>query len=107
MRITIKATHIEMTDALKEYIEIRLRSLEDLIRKWDLEGLVEARVEVERTTRHHHKGNVYRAEVHMNVPRELIRAEHEAEDIRLAIDVVRGELHRQIVSYNDRHQHEL
>ena len=77
MKINIKSTHLDLTPALKEYIEEKIGSLAKFLKRWDPEGVVEAYVEVARTTKHHHKGNVFRAETDLRVPGKVLRAEDE------------------------------
>ena len=86
MKITIKSTGLELTQPLRDYIENRLWSLNKFVDKWDLEGAVVANVEVEKTTFHHQKGDIYRAEINLQLPGQLLRAEAENKDIRAAID---------------------
>lgn len=104
MRIVIKATNVELTAPLKEYIEQKLWSLNKFIDKLDLEGAVLARVEVGRTTAHHHKGDVYRAEVNLDLSKEVLRASSENWDIRLAVNQVKDDLQREIKKYNSLHR---
>ncbi|MFH1759047.1 MAG: ribosome-associated translation inhibitor RaiA [Patescibacteria group bacterium] len=104
MIVNIKATRIELTPALKEYIEIKFLTLEKLIQRWELESVVEARVEVARLNQHHHKGDVFRCEVNLHLPVDTIRAEAEEWDIRVAIDQVRHKLQRELTDFNERHK---
>ena len=54
--------------------------------------LVEAFVEISRTTNHHRHGNVFKAEVNIKIGGHMVRAEKEDFDVRAAIDLVREEL---------------
>lgn len=56
MRIEINAVRLELTGALKEYIESKLGSVERLIKKFEEYGELIAFVEISRTTRHHRQG---------------------------------------------------
>lgn len=103
MKILIKATKLDLTSALKSYLEEKIWSLNKLVDKWDLEGAVVARVELGRTTVHHHKGDVFRAEINLNLPGQVLRVEAEEWDIRVAIDRVKNELQREIKKYNALH----
>ena len=96
MNINIKATNIDLTTALREYVEEKIGSLEKFVSRWNAEGGVSVAGEVARTTQHHHKGDVFRAEVNLKIPHGLLRAEHEGPDIRLAIDRVRDILQIEI-----------
>lgn len=101
MKITIKATAVDLTPALKEYIEEKIGSLAKFLTRFDAEGAVGARVEVGRTTRHHHKGLVFRAEVNIDVPGKVLRAETEDSDIRAAIDKAKDKLKREAEKYKE------
>jgi ribosomal subunit interface protein len=56
MNIAIKATHLDLTPAIKEYAEEKVGNLEKFIQP------IEAKIELERD-RKHHSGEVFRAEV--------------------------------------------
>jgi len=49
-------------------------------------------VELAKTTNHHQKGRIYRAEVNVQVPGEMLRAEHIDDDLYKAIDMVHDEM---------------
>ena len=102
MKTHIKATKLDITPALKEYIEEKIGSLEKFIKTYDAEGGVEMWIEVGRTTLHHHKGDVFRAEADIRLPGKVLRAEDEDSDVRVAIDRVRDKLKREIEKYKDR-----
>lgn len=100
MTLNIKATNIELTFALKEYVGRKIGALDRFLRRWEAEGDIEAWVEVGRTTRHHHKGDVFRAEVTIRMPgRKVLRAQEFQEDVRAAIDGVEDKLKREIEKY--------
>jgi ribosomal subunit interface protein len=96
---TIKATNILLTPALKIYIEEKLGALERFVKRWEKESDIKIHVEVGRTTRHHHKGDVFRAEANILLPGTMLRAEDEDFDIHVAIDRVRDRLKREIRKY--------
>ena len=99
MKINIKATGIELTPALKEYVEEKIGLIAKFVKRWDLEGGVEVWVEVGRTTQHHHKGDVFRAEADLRLPGKVLRAEDADSDVRVAVDRVRNKLEREIEKY--------
>ena len=98
MKIIIKATNFELTPSIKEYIEIKIGSLEKFIKA----SFYEAWVEVGKTTHHHHKGQVFRAEVQLKLPGKGLRVESLKEDIHLAIDEVKDELQRELKQYQEK-----
>ena len=96
MIIKFKATKIDLTPAIKEYIEIKIGSLDKFIKKFEIKGEIEVSVEIARTTRHHHKGDIFYAEVNMRLGKTLLRAEDADWDIRVAIDKVKNRLGEEI-----------
>ncbi|MBI1908280.1 ribosome-associated translation inhibitor RaiA [Candidatus Uhrbacteria bacterium] len=98
--ISLKATNIELTDAITKYVEEKVGSLEKLVQ--DFEPAAELSVEVGKTTRHHAKGPYLSAEMMLQIPGELLRATEEAEDLYAAIDLARDALRRQIIERKER-----
>ena len=102
MKISIKATNIELTAPLKEYIEEKIGGLERFLKRVDGDT-VAVQIEVGRESKHHQKGDVYRAEANMELPNGMLRAEVSDWDARVAIDSVRDKLSREIEKYLDKH----
>lgn len=57
---------------------------------------VEAWVEVGKESRHHKKGDIFRAECQMRFPGKSLRSTAQREDLKLAITEVKDELQRQL-----------
>lgn len=93
MEIKIKTTNFSLTLAIKTYLESKLNSLNKFL---PYDESVFADVELAKTTRHHQKGDIFKAEVNLKIPKHLIRAVAEEWDLRAAIDTVRDELQREI-----------
>ena len=74
MKITLEAAGIELTPALKTYVENKLGLLSKMVEKLEGKGETEIVVEVSRTTKHHHKGLVFRATGNLKFGKTLIRA---------------------------------
>ncbi|MDP3052478.1 MAG: ribosome-associated translation inhibitor RaiA [bacterium] len=102
MKINIKAINLDLTPALNQYIEDKIGSLSKFLKNYEIESEIQARVEVARTTRHHHSGNVFKAEVNLDLPKKILRSVAEKEDIRLAINKVRDELQQEIKKHNQK-----
>lgn len=90
MNIQITSKNIEMTEAIRSYIEKRIGSLEKF-----LNTIQEAHVEIERN-QHHKKGYVFQIAVNMPLAHGFVRATDVQEDMYVAIDVVKEELERQL-----------
>ncbi|HDQ22776.1 MAG TPA: ribosome-associated translation inhibitor RaiA [Candidatus Uhrbacteria bacterium] len=98
MQIHIKGTNLELTDAIKNYAHEKISSLEKFY-----DGVLIARVEVGVTTKHHQKGNIFRAEANLEVPQKYnLRAEAEKEDLYMAINEVKDDLQRQIKKFKEK-----
>ena len=104
MKIIIKTTDLDLTPSLKEYVDRKIGDLEKFFQKSGKENngfekgkpSREAWVELERTTRHHYKGKVFRAECQIRLPGKSLRSESVKENIYLAVDEVKDELQREI-----------
>lgn len=89
-----------MTPALRQYIEAKVvKPVEKLVKR-DTAALLD--LEFSRTTRHHRKGKVFRAEANLSFGKSLVRAEAEEEDVRVACDVLKEELGREIGSFKEK-----
>ena len=98
MRVIFKRTKTALTSALKKYLDEKLVcSLEKIIRD---DALLE--IEFERTTQHHQKGKVWRAEANLTFGKRLIRAEASGEDPREAIDLLEDELIREVKTFKNK-----
>ncbi len=101
MKIDIKASHLDLTPALREYIEMKVGSLEKFLKRWETEGEVEVWVEIDRTSNHHHKGDVFRAVIDIRLPNKALRATEVHEDIRAAIDRAKDVMRQEIGKHKD------
>lgn len=92
MKITFKGKHIEVTDAMREYIEKKLNKID---RHFDhiLEVIVTLSVEKNRQI----------VEATLQARRALIRAEEETDDMYASIDKVADKLERQIQKYKEKY----
>lgn len=110
MKINIKGTNLDLTPSIYEYIERKIGELDKFIEHVggaaDREGgtsTVEAFVEVGRTSRHHKKGDVYRAEAQIRMPHvKGVRAVAETSDLYQSIDEVKNELQRQLKQHSEK-----
>ncbi|MCK5044746.1 ribosome-associated translation inhibitor RaiA [Candidatus Parcubacteria bacterium] len=111
MKIIIKTEKIELTPAIKEFIEEKIGGLEKFVtllqeeEKDYFEGRkpkIEALVEVGKTTLHHKKGPFFRAECQIVHLKKSIRATAKSEDLRQAIVEVKDELQIQLKKYKEK-----
>lgn len=88
MTINIQATGVEMTDAIKQYVEDKVSSFETFF-----DNIIKVDVDVGMRSHHHNKGKIYYAEVNVHVPsKNLIRVTKDAEDLYKAIDKVKDHM---------------
>lgn len=99
MQLNIKATNLELTPELKAYVQLKMDMLDKYMGKLKV---INARVEVEKTTNHHLKGEIYRTEVNLAVAGDLLRVEKTEKDLYKAIDKVKDHLELVIKKYKDK-----
>lgn len=91
--IQIYSPNLKLTDDIKEHIRRELKNLEKFHDGRIAPGI---KVEVGRTTAHHKKGKMYRAEINLPAFGRMLRAEEAAENIHTAINIIKEEIERQI-----------
>ena len=98
MKIKIKATNLELTPAIKEYVETKMTMLNKY-----LSGItpVLCEFEVSLTTNHHLKGEIFRAEANLSFPGQMLRVEKTEKDLYKAIDKVKDHLGPMIKKYKE------
>ena len=101
MKINIKATGIELTPAISNYVEKRVSAIAKYLPAGS--DLV-VQTEVGKSTRHHKAGNVFRAEVHVTGNGLDHYAVSEMDDLYAAIDTVRDEIVHNITQSKGRRE---
>lgn len=96
MRVEINCSRIDLTDALKKYAETKIKSVERLVKRFELQGELIAFVEISKISRHHKQGDVYYAEITMKMPEKTIRIEKTHESIQGAIDQLKDTLKEEV-----------
>ncbi len=96
MNIKIRSKNFELTPAIDDYVSKKISTLEKFL---IVKSGVLCEVEIGRTTLHHKSGDIFRAEVNITEPgSKQIFAVAEEADLYTAIDIVRDEAERAIVS---------
>lgn len=90
---------MELTEEVKDYVQKKADMLEKYLGDFPA---VHADFEVEKMTNHHNKGEIFRAEMNLQVPGELLRVEKTGTEIMEAIDKVRDQMELVIKKYKDR-----
>ena len=87
MVINIKATNMDMTDAIRSYAEEKVSALTKYF-----ENIQQADIDVGMESHHHQKGKVYYAEVNLHIPGRILRVKKNSENLYKAIDKVKDHL---------------
>lgn len=100
MKIRIKATKMELTEAIRDYCQKKM----DMLDKYLGEHIpvINCDVEVEKAVGGQHKGDIFRAEVNLEVPREILRVEKVEKDLYKAVDKVKDHLELMIKKYKEK-----
>lgn len=101
MKIKILGQKLVLTPAIQEYIETKMKSLENLVTRYEEQREIIVRFELSRET-HHRKGNVFYAEANLYLPGKDIRAEANEANARAAIDNVKDTLKVELVRYKEK-----
>ena len=99
MQLNIRAINPELTEKIKNYIQLKADMLEKFL--GSIQAL-NADFEVELTTEHHLKGGIYHAEMNLEVPGELLRVEKTEKDLFKAIDKVKDHMALVIKKYKEK-----
>ena len=99
MNIKIKSTRLELTPAIRDYFQAKM----DMIEKYLGEiKIINCDVEIEKAVGSQHKGEIFRAEVNLQVPGKLLRVERTESDLYKAIDKVKDHLELVIKKYKEK-----
>ncbi len=71
---------------------------------FDNDTTVKCDIELAKTTNHHNKGDIFKAEVHIVAKDKNIYASVEKDDLYIAIDLVRDDVVREIKNSNEKHR---
>lgn len=107
MNIIIKTKNLDLTDSLVRLINRKIGSLKKFIKIFKDDNLPvkkgktlsEVFVEVEKETKHHRKGDIFRAETTIHLPGKSLVAKSHGENLSKAITDVKEELKREIRKY--------
>jgi len=96
----IKATGMDLTPAIREYVTKKIDALEKFVDPEDTSVSVD--IEVGKTTGHHQSGDVFKTEVSFYIGGKDFRAEAVKDDLYASIDEVKDELSRVLKEHKDR-----
>lgn len=87
MIINIKATNMELTDAIRKYAEEKMEGLVKFFK-----NITQADIDIGMESHHHQKGKIFYAEVNAHTPQKLVRVRKNAVNLYKAIDKVKDHL---------------
>jgi len=87
MTINIRAVGMELTPAIRQYVEEKFATLEKYGPK-----MFQADINIGKDTNHHNKGEVFSCSATMELTGDVIKVERAAEDLYKAIDKVKDHL---------------
>jgi len=90
MHINIRATGMDLTPAITQYIESKIGSLSKFLISEGESVMVD--VVVGRTTSHHKAGDIFQTEVNISLPNRLVREVVEGESLYATIDIAKDKL---------------
>lgn len=99
MQINIHATNIELSPAIRTYVQTKVDMLEKYL--GDLQVL-NCDFEVEKAVGGQNKGEIYRAEINLEIPGELLRVEKTEVDLYKAVDKVKDHIESMIIDYKEK-----
>lgn len=100
MRIVeLQGTNIELTDAIKKYVEDKLANIGKLTEKFEP---CDVRADVGKTKKGQQKGKIFRAEFNLTIPGTMLRTEVIKDDLYAAIDAATDDLKRQVKKYKEK-----
>jgi ribosomal subunit interface protein len=99
MSINIKATNIELTSAISDYVNKKIESISRYVGT-DKEMIIY--VEVGKTTKHHKQGDYFKAEFDVSVDGEKFFTDSEKSDLYKAIDDAKDEVIKKIKNYKNK-----
>jgi ribosomal subunit interface protein len=106
MNIKIRTKNISLNESLDAWVREKVNELKKFLGKFKNENEVESgrdkikiEVEIGKISKHHKKGEVFRAELQLFLPRKKLRAVVKNIDLRTAIIEARDQLGREIKRY--------
>ena len=101
MHYNIKTTNIELTDDISAYLDKRLVSLDKFFTLKDTAVICD--VEIGKQTKHHKKGDIFRAEINIMKEGQQYRTVATEETLFAAIDKTKDEMSRRLRRGKEKH----
>lgn len=99
MHFVLKATKVKITPSMEVYIEEKLYKTAERLAGRTNAPSAKMVLEVGKPSRHHKKGEVWQADATIYFGGKSLRAETTGETFQAAIDLLEGELMREVVAF--------
>ena len=105
VNIILKIKNLKLTESFKLFIKEKIGGLKKLLKHFNKDATdnrrdtLEASVEVEKETKHHKKGDLFKAKAKINVPGKSFMAKAHGNDLAKAVTAVKDELESEIKKY--------
>jgi len=94
MNISIQTKNIEMTDAIRNYVEKKLKGMDRFANT--TESQIQIKVEIGRASGTRESGDVFRAEINLGINGNQFYAVSKKDELYVAIDDVKNEIEHQM-----------
>lgn len=98
MKLTIRTKDVALSDADRQYVEDKVISLDKYYSR-----IIDGFIDLSMATKHHKHGPTVHAAVDLRCTNRVIRAEKNHIDVRAAIDGIKDELKKQLLTYKEEH----
>lgn len=103
MKINLKTTNIELTEAIRDYVERKVTNLEKILSSIEeAGGEVLVQFEVGKSTNHHKSGDVFHADCLINIDGKKFYHSTDEEDLYKAVDAIKESLFVDIEKYKNK-----
>lgn len=96
MTINIRAMGMELTPAIRQYVEEKFESLDKFAR------ITQIDVDLGMDSQHHQKGNIYACSATVQIPGDVLKIQRETEDLYKAIDKVKDHLREMLAQLKEK-----
>lgn len=97
MIINLRAIGMDMTPAIRQYVETKFQMLEKYATK-----ILQADIDLGMETHHHQKGKIYTCSAVLKIPKHPLQISKRAEDLYKVIDKVKDHLHELLIEKKER-----
>jgi len=99
MKIDIKATKVDLTPEIKDYVQRKMDMLEKYLGEIPV---IECKVDLSLSVGGQKTGEIYRTEILMELPKEMLIVEKVESDLIKSIDKVKDHLAESIIKYKEK-----